>query len=117
MCRWPHVRNSEESVLIAYSCKYYITIKFKKLCTNYIKLNKVQSIFKNSKRIIDQYILLLCKGQLGWVQYIPLKRATFGIKIYMFLSTEVDVLSTELDEQWDDASKMLDEEGISSKCL
>ena len=27
--------------------------------------------------------LMLYKGRLGWVQYLPLKRARFGIKYYM----------------------------------
>ena len=36
----------------------------------------------------EQYVtidesLMLYKGRLGWVQYIPLKRARFGIKYFM----------------------------------
>ena len=36
--------------------------------------------------------LLLYKGRLGWVQYIPLKRARFGIKFYMLCETKTGYL-------------------------
>ena len=32
--------------------------------------------------------LILHKGRLGWIQYIPLKRARFGIKFYLLCESK-----------------------------
>ncbi|KAF2893788.1 hypothetical protein ILUMI_12384 [Ignelater luminosus] len=58
------------------------------------KLNKIFPIYERlverfqnlcvpEKNITIDESLLLYKGRLGWVQYIPLKRTRFGIKTYL----------------------------------
>jgi hypothetical protein len=55
------------------------------------KQSKIWPILKNlKKKFMElytlqryQYSLLLCKRRLGFVQYMPLKRARFGVKTYM----------------------------------
>ena len=34
--------------------------------------------------------LMLYKGRLGWIQYIPSKRARFGIKFYLLCESKSD---------------------------
>lgn len=63
------------------------------------KLNKIWPIYENlvtkfqnlctpeQKVTIDES-LLLYKGRLGWIQYIPLKRARFGIKTYLLCESK-----------------------------
>lgn len=63
--------------------------KLNKIWPVYDKLN---TIFKTTV-IPDKYItidesLLLYKGRLSWMQYIPLKRARFGIKSYMLCESK-----------------------------
>ncbi|XP_035214082.1 piggyBac transposable element-derived protein 4-like [Stegodyphus dumicola] len=41
-----------------------------------------------SKNVSIDESLMLYKGRLGWVQYMPLKRARFGIKFYMLCESE-----------------------------
>lgn len=58
------------------------------------KLNKIWPVFEYLQRKFQQgYIpdknvtidesLMLYKGRLGWIQYMPLKRSRFGVKTYM----------------------------------
>ncbi|KAF2896788.1 hypothetical protein ILUMI_09383 [Ignelater luminosus] len=63
------------------------------------KLNKIFPIYERlverfqnlcvpEKNITIDESLLLYKGRLGWVQYIPLKRARFGIKTYLLCESK-----------------------------
>ena len=63
------------------------------------KLHKIWPVFQHlNKKFSTLYIpeedvtidesLMLYKGRLGWVQYIPLKRARFGIKLYMLCESK-----------------------------
>lgn len=45
--------------------------------------NKFKTSYVPERDITVDESLLLYKGRLGWVQYIPMKRARFGIKFYM----------------------------------
>lgn len=63
------------------------------------KLNKIWDVYENlnnkfkilitpEKLVTLDESLLLYKGRLGWVQYIPLKRARFGIKTYLLCESK-----------------------------
>lgn len=63
------------------------------------KLNKIWDVYENlnnkfkilitpEKLVTIDESLLLYKGRLGWVQYIPLKRARFGIKTYLLCESK-----------------------------
>lgn len=54
---------------------------------------------------------MLYKGRLGWIQYIPLKRARFGIKLYMLCESKTGYVwatiiytgkGTEMNEKYKD---------------
>lgn len=55
-------------------------------------LEKLNCLFKNSltpdRDVTIDESLLLFKGRLSWMQYIPLKRARFGIKSYMLCESK-----------------------------
>ena len=44
---------------------------------------KFQSVYTPERDVSIDESLMLYKGRLGWVQYIPMKRSRFGIKYYM----------------------------------
>lgn len=44
---------------------------------------KFKNLYTPMRDVTIDESLLLFKGRLGWIQYIPLKRARFGIKTYM----------------------------------
>ena len=44
--------------------------------------SKFSSVYTPEQNICVDESLLLWKGRLGWVQYIPSKRSRFGVKIY-----------------------------------
>ena len=44
---------------------------------------KFQSLYTPERDISIDESLMLYKGRLGWVQYIPMKRSRFGVKYYM----------------------------------
>ena len=46
-------------------------------------LENCQSLYTPSQDVTIDESLMMYKGRLGWVQYIPLKRARFGIKFFM----------------------------------
>lgn len=63
------------------------------------KLNKIWPIYEELNRKFHESItpeklvtidesLLLYKGRLGWVQYIPLKRSRFGIKTFLLCESK-----------------------------
>lgn len=67
------------------------------------KLNKIWQIYETiNEKFSTLYIperdisvdesLLLYKGRLGWVQYIPVKRSRFGIKMYMLCESKTEYL-------------------------
>lgn len=63
------------------------------------KLNKIWPVYTHlQKKFQEGYVpeknvtidesLMLYKGRLGWIQYMPLKRARFGIKTYMLCESK-----------------------------
>lgn len=63
------------------------------------KLNKIWPVLDNLSKKFSSLLtperditidesLLMFKGRLGWIQYIPLKRAKFGIKIFMLCESK-----------------------------
>jgi len=44
--------------------------------------SKFSSVYTPERSICVDESLLLWKGRLGWIQYIPSKRSRFGVKIY-----------------------------------
>ena len=67
---------------------------------SYPKLNKIWHILKKLSSLFQKNLtpdrdvtidesLLLFKGCLSWMQYIPLKRARFGIKSYTLCERKV----------------------------
>ncbi|XP_035217648.1 piggyBac transposable element-derived protein 4-like [Stegodyphus dumicola] len=63
-----------------------------KLCKIWPLFERLNGKFMNayslSKNVSIDESLMLYKGRLGWVQYMPLKRARFGIKFYMLCESE-----------------------------
>ncbi|KAJ8932575.1 hypothetical protein NQ318_020684 [Aromia moschata] len=51
-------------------------------------VTKFREAITPEKYIAIDESLLLYKGRLGWIQYIPLKRARFGIKTYMLCESK-----------------------------
>ena len=51
-------------------------------------VEKCKSLYTPDKDVTIDESLMLYKGRLGWVQYIPLKRARFGIKYYMLCESK-----------------------------
>lgn len=71
------------------------------------KLNKIWPVFHRiNKKCSELYIperdvavdesLLLYKGRLGWVQYIPMKRSRFGIKWYLLCESKSGYLFSSI---------------------
>jgi hypothetical protein len=56
------------------------------------KLNKFWPVFSSSNTpeydITVHEILMLYRGRLGWIQYIPLRSATFRIKSYLLCDSK-----------------------------
>lgn len=50
--------------------------------------NKFSSRYIFNRDIIIDESLMMCKGRLGWIQYIPLKRARFSIKLYLLCESK-----------------------------
>ena len=44
--------------------------------------SRFSSVYTPDRNICVDKSLLLWKGQLGWIQYIPSKQSRFGVKIY-----------------------------------
>ncbi|XP_066948571.1 piggyBac transposable element-derived protein 4-like, partial [Macrobrachium rosenbergii] len=60
-------------------------------------VSKFKSMYTPAQNVAIDESLLLYKGRLGWVQYLPLKRARFGIKyfkLYLLTENETDVYGT-----------------------
>ncbi|XP_063219730.1 piggyBac transposable element-derived protein 4 [Bacillus rossius redtenbacheri] len=58
--------------------------KLNKIWPIYIHLqNKFSELYTPEKDVTVDESLMLYKGRLGWKQYLPLKRARFGIKSFM----------------------------------
>lgn len=73
--------------------------------------NKCSSLYIPERDITIDESLMLYKGRLGWVQYIPLKRARFGIKLYLLCESKSGYLfsfiiytgkGTIIDEKYKD---------------
>lgn len=63
--------------------------KLNKIWPVYEKLvSKFQELVVPEKNLSIDESLLLYKGRLGWIQYIPLKRARFGIKTYLLCESK-----------------------------
>jgi len=50
--------------------------------------NKCSSLYIPERDITIDESLMLYKDRLGWVQYIPLKRARFGIKLFLLCESQ-----------------------------
>lgn len=74
-----HFSNNEE-----FDAATHPSPKLYKLWPIYQNLvQKFKSVYTPEKNIAIDESLLLYKGRLGWIQYIPMKRARFGIKTYL----------------------------------
>lgn len=63
--------------------------KLNKIWPIYTKLvTNFRSMCTPEQNITIDESLLLYKGRLGWIQYIPLKRARFGIKTYLLCESK-----------------------------
>lgn len=63
--------------------------KLNKIWPVYFHLNrKFQEAYTPQQHITIDESLMLYKGRLGWVQYIPMKRARFGIKSYFLCESK-----------------------------
>ena len=51
-------------------------------------VRKFQSLYMPGRDVTIDESLMLYKGRLGWVQYIPLKRARFGIKLFLLCESK-----------------------------
>ena len=51
-------------------------------------VRKFQSLYMPGRDVTINESLMLYKGRLGWVQYIPLKRARFGIKLFLLCESK-----------------------------
>lgn len=72
-----------------YDAENHPNPKLNKIWPVYSKLSqKFSSLYTPERDVTIDESLLLYKGRLGWVQYIPLKRARFGIKSYMLCESK-----------------------------
>lgn len=58
--------------------------------------NKCRSLYIPERDISIDESLMLYKGRLSWVQYIPLKRARLGIKLYCLCESESGYLYSSI---------------------
>ena len=79
-----HFSNNEDYDKDTHPCP-----KLNKIWNFYLKIvDKFRNMYTPDKYIAIDESLMLYKGRLGWVQYIPLKRARFGIKFYMLCESK-----------------------------
>ncbi|KAG8226635.1 hypothetical protein J437_LFUL005286 [Ladona fulva] len=63
--------------------------KLNKIWPVYERLNKkFQDAYTPERNVTIDESLMLYKGRLGWIQYIPMKRARFGIKTFMLCESK-----------------------------
>uniref|UniRef100_A0A0K0E1W0 PiggyBac transposable element-derived protein 4 n=1 Tax=Strongyloides stercoralis TaxID=6248 RepID=A0A0K0E1W0_STRER len=55
-------------------------------------MKKFSSVYTPERDLSIDESLMLFKGKLSWVQYIPLKRARFGVKLFVLAEAESDYI-------------------------
>ena len=105
--KYLHFANSED-----YNPETHPQPKLNKIYPIYQLLsNKFKTLYKLDRDVTIDESLMLYKGRLGWVQYIPLKRARFGIKFYMLCESSTGYVwstiiytgkGTQMDEKYKD---------------
>lgn len=96
-----------------YNAETHPNPKLNKIWDIYTDLNKkFQSLYNLERDVTIDESLLLYKGRLGWIQYIPKKRARFGIKTYMLCEASSgyiwsSIIYTGKDTVFDDDYKHL----------
>lgn len=79
-----HFENTEE-----FDSQLYPNNKLKKISIfHHMLVEKFKSVFVPNQNISIDESLIAYKGRLGWKQYIPSKRARFGIKLFQLCESE-----------------------------
>ena len=113
--KYLHFSNNEEYDEATHSCP-----KLNKIWPMYKKIvDKCKNMYTPEKDVTIDESLMLYKGRVGWVQYIPLKRARFGIKYFMLCESKSGyvwdfIIYTGKTTVYDDAYKHLP---VSSKVV